>query len=156
MVVDLYPFVLFLPIDRKNKILKAIFGSKSAVEILNYALLQGISNKIHQQHLIRNLSYSNKTVIENLKSLTKLGVLFENMEKVKREGRTLWVKTYQLSDVGKWFALLLAEDKDLSTKEKREILQNIFTRYVKWVKNLSENLQVSKGWLEKMFKEAMK
>jgi DNA-binding PadR family transcriptional regulator len=136
--------------------LRAIFGSKAAVEILNYSLAQGISNKIHQQDLIRKLSYSNKTIIKNLKSLTKLEVLFENMEKVEREGRTLWVKTYRLSDIGKWFALLLAEEKELSTKEKAEILQNIFTRYVKWVKNLSENLHVSKESLEKMFKEAMK
>lgn len=156
MVVDLFPFVVFLPIDRKNKILRAIFGSKAAVEILNYSLAKGISNKIHQQDLIRKLPYSNKTVIKNLKSLTKLEVLFEDMEKVEREGRTLWVKTYRLSDIGKWFALLLAEEKELSTKEKAEILQNIFTRYVKWVKTFSENLHVSRESLEKMFKEAMK
>jgi len=67
---DLYPFVLFLPIDRKNQILKAIFGSKVALEIMNYTLLSGISNKIFQTDLIHSITYSNKTIIKNLQSLT--------------------------------------------------------------------------------------
>ena len=78
------------------------------------------------------------------------------MEKIEREGRTRWVKTYQLSDVGKWFALLLAEEKDLSTNEKAEILQNIFKRYIKWAKDLSESLHLDKETLKEIFTEEMK
>jgi len=154
--VDLHPYVVFLPTEEKNKILSAIFGSKAAVNILKFSLAKGISNKIYQKDLVKELAYSNKTVIENLKLLTKLGVLIEAMEKIEKEGRTLWVKAYQLSDLGKWFALLLAEEKDLSDREKAEILQNIFRGYIKWVKNLSENLNVSKETLEKIFLEEMK
>jgi len=154
--VDLHPYVVFLPTEEKNKILSAIFGSKVAVNILKFSLAKGISNKIYQKDLVKELAYSNKTVIENLKLLTKLGVLIEAMEKIEKEGRTLWVKAYQLSDLGKWFALLLAEEKDLSDREKAEILQNIFRGYIKWVKNLSENLNVSKETLEKIFLEEMK
>jgi hypothetical protein len=78
------------------------------------------------------------------------------MEKIEKEGRIVWVKAYQLSDLGSWFALLLAEEKDLSEKEKAEILQEIFRTYVKWVKDLSEKLSVNKKTLEKIFAEEMK
>ena len=153
---DLHPYVVFLPSEEKSKILGAIFGSKAAVEILRFSLGQGISNTIYQRDLVKKLAYSNKTVIENLKSLTKLGVLIEDMEKTEKSGRIVWVKAYQLSDVGKWFALLLAEEKDLSEKEKAEILQNIFRAYIRWVKDLSEKLHVHKKTLEKIFTEEMK
>ena len=151
-----HPYVVFLPTEHKDKILSAIFGSRAAVDILRFSLAKGVSNKIFQKDLVRKLTYSNKTVIENLKSLTKLGVLMEDMEKAEKEGRTLWVKAYHLSDVGKWFALLIAEEKDLSNKEKAAILQNIFRRYVKWVRDLSQSLDVDEETLRKIFAEEMK
>ncbi len=154
--VDLHPYVVFLPTEQKNKILGAIFGSKAAVDILRFSLSQGISNIIYQKDLVSKLAYSNKTIIGNLKSLTKLGVFSEYMEKIEKEGRIVWVKAYQLSDVGKWFALLLAEEKDLSRGEKAEILRNIFRAYIKWIKNISEKLHVNKGALEKIFNEEIK
>ena len=136
--------------------MSAIFGSKAAVDILRYALSQGVSSKIYQKDLVEKLDYSNKTVIENLKSLTRLAVLGENMEKSQKEGRVVWVKAYQLSDAGRWFALLLAEEKDLSQKEKADILQNLFKAYVRWVKDLSEKLNVSRQCLKDIFNEEMK
>jgi hypothetical protein len=151
-----HPYVVFLPSEQKSKILSAIFGSKAAVDILKFSLSQGISNKIYQKDLVKKLAYSNKTIIENLKSLTNLEVLREDMEKIKKEGRIVWVKAYQLSDLGKWFALLLAEEKDLSEKEKAEILQNLFRTYIKWVKDLSEKLHVNRKTLEKIFTEEMR
>jgi len=153
---SLHPYVVFLPSKQKTKILGAIFGSRSAVDILRFSLGQGISNKIYQKDLVAELDYSNKTIIENLKSLTKLGVLKENMEKTEKDRRIVWVKAYQLSDAGKWFALLLAEEKDLSQTEKADILQNLFTAYVRWVKNVSEKLQIDKKTLEEIFAREMK
>jgi len=152
---DSHPYVVFLPSEQKTRILGAIFGSKASVDILKFSLNQGISGKIYQKDLVKRLSYSNKTVIGNLKSLTKMGVLKEEMEKGENSGRTVWVKSYQLSDSGKWFALLLAEDKDLSRTEKAEILQTLFKSYVEWVKKLSERLQIDKKTLEDTFASVM-
>ena len=104
---------------------------------------------------MEKLPYSNKTIIEHLKSLTKLGVLEGDMEKTKSENRIVWVKSYQLTDIGKWFVLLLAEEEELSKKEKAEILKDIFKAYLKWVKDLSEKLHVDKETLEKIFIEEM-
>ena len=135
--------------------LSAIFGSKAAVDILRFSLEQGISSKIYQKDLVRKLDYSNKTVIGNLKLLTKLGVLIEDMEKVSRDKRVTWVKAYQLSDAGRWFALLLARESDLSDKEKASVLQSLFRSYVRWVKDLSERLHLDKRELESIFVEEM-
>jgi hypothetical protein len=78
------------------------------------------------------------------------------MEKNEKEGRTIWVKAYQLTDLGKWFALLLAEEKELSEREKSEILQSLFRTYVKLVKDLAEELNINKKMLEEIFTEEMK
>jgi hypothetical protein len=155
-VEDLHPYVVFLPSEQKTKILSAIFGSKAAVDILRFSLKNGISNKIYQKDLVKKLAYSNKTIIENLKSLTRLRVVTENMEKVEEKGRVLWVKAYLLSDAGRWFALLLAEERELSQEEKAEILQNLFRAYIRWVKDLADKLHVDKGSLKRVFMEEMK
>ena len=154
--VKLHPYVVFLPTEKKDKILSAIFGSKAGVDILRFSLKQGISKNIYQRDLVEKLNYSNKTIIENLKTLTILGVLNESMEKNEREGRITWVKAFQLTVLGKWFALLLAEEKELTEKEKAEILQSLFRTYVKLVKGSAEELGINKKMLEEIFKEEMK
>jgi len=154
--VKLHPYVVFLPVEQKDKILSAIFGSKAGVDVLRFSLKQGIIKNIYQKDLVKRLNYSNKTIIENLKTLTKLGVLTERMEKNEKQGRTIWVKAYQLTDLGRWFALLLAEEKELTEKEKSEILQSLFRTYVKLVKDLAEELNINKKTLEEIFKEEMK
>jgi len=154
--VKLHPYVVFLPAEKKDRVLSAIFGSKAGVDVLRFSLKQGISKNIYQKELVKSLNYSNKTIIENLKALTKLGVLTERMEKNDKEGRITWVKTYQLTDLGRWFALLLAEEKELSEKEKAEILENLFRTYVKLVKDLAEELSINKKMLAEIFEEEMK
>jgi hypothetical protein len=152
---NLHPYVVFLPSEQKTRILSAIFGSKAAVDILKFSLNQGISKKLYQKELIEKLAYSNKTIIENLKALTKLGILKEAMEKLRKGNRTTWVKAYQLSDTGRWFALLLAKEEDLSREEEADILKTIFRIYIRWVRDLSEKLQVDKRALEEIFSEEM-
>ena len=65
-------------------------------------------------------------------------------------------KYYILSDLGKWFALLLAEETDLKEDEKTEIFRSIFKSYVKWVHETAQKLGVSKEVLQKIFEEEMR
>jgi hypothetical protein len=155
MIEQLYPYVIFLPKDRKQTVLRAIFGSKVPVDILRFALDQGISSKIFQKDLIIKLGYSNKTVIERLKMLTKLEVLEEHMEKSESSGRTVWLKYYLLSDLGRWFALLLVEEKTLPKEKKIIIVRDAFYSYVRWIKNLSMELGMDRRDLSKIFKDVM-
>ena len=156
MAAKLHPYVVFLPTEKKDKILSAIFGSKAGVDLLRFSLKQGIAKSIYQKDVVTKLNYSNKTIIENLKALTALGVLNESMEKNDKDGRTTWIKTYQLTNLGKWFALLLAEEKELSETEKAEILQSLFRTYVKQTKKLAEEIGINKKMLEETFREEMK
>ena len=156
MSEKLRPYVVFLPTEEKDRTLSAIFGSKAAVDLLRFSLKQGVSKNIYQKDLFKKLNFSNKTIIQNLKSLTKLGILNEDMEKNEREGRIIWVKTYQLTDAGKWFALLLAEEKELTEQEKAEILQSLFRTYVKMAKGLAEEIGIDKKSLEDIFRQEMK
>ena len=155
MTEQLHPYVIFLPAEKKDKILSAIFGSKGGVDILRYSLKQGINKSLYQKELVAKLNYSNKTVIENLKTLTTLGVLNESMEKNETDNRVTWIKTYQLTTLGRWFALLLAEE-ELTEDEKTEILQSLFRTYLKQTKRLAEEIGIDKKKLEETFKEEMK
>jgi predicted transcriptional regulator len=156
MEADLYPYVILLPRDRKRKVLRAIFGSSVPVEIINFAIEQGISEKIYQKDLIEKLGRSNKTVIDYLEKLTDLGILEEDMEKVEKESRKIWLKVYQLSDLGRWFALLLIDEKSLSKEERTEIVLSISKSYVKWMSKLYEKLGLDKHVLEELLVENTK
>ena len=155
MSEKLHPYVVFLPAEKKDKILSAIFGSKASVDVLRFSLKQGISKVIYQKDLVESLNYSNKTIIGNLKALTNLGVLTEQMEKTEKNNRLIWVKSYQLTTLGRWFALLLAEESQLTDDEQIEILESLFRTYVNLVKDLADELKINKKMLEKIFKEEM-
>ncbi len=152
----LYPYMIFLPIKRKQKVLQAIFGSKVPIDILKFSINQGISEKIYQKDLINKFSYSNKTIIKHLKVLTDLGIVQEEMEKTESGGRLVWVKYYLLSILGKWFALLLTKEEALPKDEKVEIICTIFQFYIRWMKELSEKLGINKGVLDNIFTKEMK
>ena len=152
---EVYPYVVFLPPEEKDWVLKAVFGSRIPIDILKFSIKQGVSKKLYQKDLVKTLSYSNKTIIEHLKMLTKRGILKENMEKRESGGRTVWVKYYLLSDIGKWFALLMAEKTDLTETEKAKIFCSIFKSYVRWVREISQKLGVSKGVLQGIFNAEM-
>ncbi|MEA2090355.1 MAG: hypothetical protein U9O89_06335 [Thermoproteota archaeon] len=156
MSKELHPYVIFLPAKRKQNVLRAIFGSKIPVDILQFSINQGISKKIYQKDLIEQFDYSNKTVIGYLKTLTDAEILEGDMEKTKRDSRTVWVKYYVLSDLGKWFALLLTPEQSLSRDEKVKLIRSIFRTYVRWVKSFSEKLGVGKKVIQEIFREEMR
>jgi len=152
---NLYPYIIFLPAKKKQNVLRAIFGSKVPIDILEFSIKQGISQKIYQKNLIDAFSYSNKTLIEHLKALTDLGILKEGMEKMESEGRMVWVKYYVLSDLGKWFALLLAKEDVLSKDEKVGIIRSVFKSYVEWIRRFSEKRGIDKAVIEEIFTREM-
>jgi len=155
MSEQIHPYIVFLPIKQKQQVLQAIFRSTVPVDILKFSINQGISKKIYQKDLIDNLDYSNKTLIEHLKALTDLGILEEFMEKTESAGRTVWVKYYLLSDLGRWFALLLSKEDALSRDEKVDIIRSVFRSYVRWVRKLTEKLGLNKEILQEIFKKEM-
>lgn len=155
MAAKIHPYIIFLPKGSKHEVLKAIFGSQVSVDILRFALKRGVSEKIYQKDLIKSLGYSNKTIIECLKALTELGILDEHMEKAAVSGRTVWLKSYTLTELGRWFALLLVEEENLPKEDKVRILYSAFRSYMRWIKEFTEKIGASKEDLLKIFEEEM-
>lgn len=156
MRMRLYPYVIFLPKERKQKVLRAIFGSKVPIDILKFSIDQGVSKKIYQKDLIKKLDYSNKTIINHLKNMTSLRILEESMEKIESDDRAVWLKYYVLSDLGRWFALLLIEEESLPNEEKIEIVCDALRSYTRWIRKLSESLGMKRETLKEIFNEEIK
>jgi hypothetical protein len=76
------------------------------------------------------------------------------MEKNEKDNRITWIKTYQLTTIGRWFALLLAEE-ELTEGEKTDILQSLFRTYIKQTKQLAQEIGIDPKKLEETFKEEM-
>lgn len=149
------PYVVFLPKSRKRNVLRALFGSSISLDIVRFSVDRGIPSKILQKDLIENLGHSNKSIINHLNILTEVGILEEHMEKTVSSGRTVWLKSYTFTDLGKWFAFLLVEEEKLSKEEKIEILGSAFRSYIRWLRKLSGNLGIQTEELSKIFEEEM-
>jgi hypothetical protein len=139
---QLSPYLIFLPTNTKQRVLQALFGSRIPIDVLVFSNNQGLSNKIYQKDLIKTLEYSNKTIIEHLKNMTDLGILTDGREKMRSGKRTVWVKYFYLTDLGRWFALLILKEKSLSVHEKIGIIRKAFRLYVTWIKEFSEEIGV--------------
>jgi DNA-binding PadR family transcriptional regulator len=117
------------------------------VDLLKFSLEQGVAKNIYQKDLVKKLNYSNKTIIENLKTLTKLRVIDEAMEKNEKEGRIIWVKCYRLTDLGKWFALLM-QTKNKSPNKKNRNHAKPLPHLRQNDKRLAEELHIDKACLK--------
>lgn len=136
---ELWPYVLPLPkkpLDQ-YKVLLSAFSSKLSLEILR----QFSSGKpVLQSELVQRFPYSGKTILGCLSKLVSSGVLESGMEKKKSNGKTVWVKWYKPTTLGRWFALLLLPPKKISFAEERTLLSQIFGQYSRNIAELSSRL----------------
>ena len=152
----LWPYILPLPIERKefDRVFKAVFGSKAALEVLKRS---SPNKRIYQKELISELGFSNKTVIEALKKLVSVGILEEGMERRKENGKTVWIKWYMPTFQGKWFVLLLQPIENISRDEAKEIVIELFTLYMKHITKLCADYgmkpEIFRSTMNKAFKE---
>ena len=124
MEKNLYPYLILLPDDPKSqkRILSTFFGSDIAQSlIINIA-----SGVKFQKDLIKNLKYSNKTIINYLKDLVDLNILEENSTTVGGHRRLF----YKLTKMGEWFSSLVVY-RDYKPEELKGILEELFQIYLK-------------------------
>lgn len=153
--MDFWPYILPLPRDRpdQRKFLLSVFGSDTAIDILRRVSLD---SRVYQKDLIKGLKYSNKTVIQNLKTLVRLNILEEGMEKATERGRTIWIKWYLPTSVGKWIVLLLIHPEKVDAKLVEETLKELLELYVKKAVQLCRNYKLDRDILIKAFEESLK
>jgi hypothetical protein len=128
--LEFIPYILPLPKNREDqrKFYRWVFGSDTALDVLREASLEG---KIYQKDLIKNLEYSNKTIIETLKKLVSLNVLEEGMEKAFSKQKTVWVKWYTPTDVGRWIVLLFLPPREVNPGLVEKTLKQLFELYIR-------------------------
>jgi hypothetical protein len=135
------PCVVFLPQNHEDRIrlLEDVFGSEVKVAILKKFKLDAKEPKVFQQDLMKELPFSNKTIILHIGELVNLNVLNEGMEKKKN-----WQKYLTINPKMEWL-ILLFQDPQMLTKEKfRESITDFTLKYLKRVREL-----IDKGKLDK-------
>lgn len=152
--MEIWPYIIPLPSDRgdQRKFLITVFGSDTAIDILKNVSLNG---KVYQRDLIKNLKYSNKTIIKHLKTLVSFNVLNEGMEKVIEDGKTLWLKWYTSTNIGKWLVLLFVPTERMDDKLVEKIVEELFELYVKNAVQLCKDYNLNPQLLTKVFEKSM-
>jgi len=152
--MEVWPYILPLPSDRANqrRFLISVFGSDIAIEILRNISLEG---KVYQRDLIKSLNYSNKTIIKHLKTLVSFNVLDEGMKKVVENKKTIWLKWYKTTNLGKWVVFLFVPPEKIDKKILEKILEELFELYIRNAVQLCKKYSVDPKLLEKVFSQAM-
>ena len=112
-----WPFIIPLPTKStaQYRILTSVFSSDIAMKILRRLKLNA---KTYQRDLVAELkAHSNKSILKYLKMFVEAGILEEGMERVTEDGRSMWIKWYMPTFMGKWLILLLTPRDRLSPEE---------------------------------------
>ncbi len=155
LLLELWPFILPLPKNKwmQYKILLSAFGSKVAFSILKNLKIEG---KTYQKDLIKKLSqHSNKSILNYLKLFVEAKVLEEGMEQCKIEGKTVWIKWYKPTFLGKWLILLLISPKKLSKEEIKEMSKAFLKFYAKSLAKFCINYEINPEEFKKEFDKAL-
>lgn len=144
--VEMYPYVVPLPLPREVRLtfLQAVFGSKIRLETLSAIIEKGLEQKSFEKSLIEELPYSNKTLIKHLDILVEAGILSEGMERVARGERSVWMKWFQLTDSGRWIALLLSGPDGLSEERIKETFEESLEMVTSSSIRMAERYQYAK------------
>lgn len=125
--------------------MKTLFKSEAALKILKSMKRD---EKNYQSEIIKKLNFSNKTIINQLKKMVKMGILEEYEEKIVKEDVAYWVKWYKLTDVGKWLHYFLINEKEIDKKEFVKILNELTHFYSLGLKYFCKNFRIP---LEKFY-----
>ena len=94
-------------------------------------------------------------MIKHLKILVSFGVLDEGMEKTRENGKTLWLKWYTSTNLGKWLVLLFVSLENVDAKLVENILEELFELYVNNAVKLYEKYGLKREILRKIFEKSL-
>lgn len=149
----LWPYILPLPTKsaQQYKVLLSIFKYKASPQILKSI---SVDKPTYQKDLIKKLRpYSNKTIIQNLNTLVAAGILEEGMEKVVAKGKSIWVKWYKPTSLGKWLVLFLIPLKQIPRKEIEKTLKELFEFYVRSTIDFCVDYGIDPRSIKEIFEE---
>ena len=153
-----WPYVLPFPTDAKQRrLVWSILQSHVGMSVLTKLKLDG---RTYQRELIRQTSYSNKSIIEYLKKMVKASILEEGLEQVATQRKRIWIKWYMPTQLGKWFILFLKNPDEIPSDLARKTLEELFQLYASSIVEVSEKYDLSLDFfhqiLDKRYSEAKK
>lgn len=153
-----WPYVLPFPTDvKQRRLVWSILQSHVGMSVL---MKLKLDERTYQRELIRQTSYSNKSIIEYLKKMVKAGILEEGLEQIAARQRRIWVKWYVPTQLGKWFILFLKNPDEIPSDLARKTLEELFQLYAFSIVEVSEKYGLSLDFfhqiLDKRHSEARK
>jgi len=146
-----WPYVLPFPLDSKQRrMIWSILQSRVGMSILTRLRLDG---RTYQRELIRQTSYSNKSIIQYLKKMVTAGILDEGMEQVATEKKRIWVKWYTPTQLGKWFILFLKNPDEIPSDLARKTIEELFQLYSSSIVDVCEKYGLSIDFFHKILNE---
>ena len=123
----IWPYVLPFPLDtEKRGLIWSILQSRVGLKILK---TMSIEERTYQHDLIQQQPYSNKSIIEYLKKMVRAAILEEGMKTNTERGRTVWVKWYKPTSLGKWLILFLRTPEEVPPSLTKTIIEELFHLY---------------------------
>jgi len=136
-----WPYVLPFPIDAKQRRrIWNILQSRVGMSILTRLRLDG---RTYQRELIKQTTYSNKSIIEYLKKMVSAGILDHGVESVQADKKRVWVKWYAPTKLGRWFILFLKNPDDIPSDLARETIEELFQLYSSSIVEVCEKYGLS-------------
>jgi hypothetical protein len=149
-----WPYVLPFPIDAKQRrLIWSILQSRVGMSILTNLKLDG---RTYQRELIRQTSYSNKSIIQYLKKMASVGILEEGMESIVARNKHIWVKWYKPTQLGKWFILFLKNPDEIPSDLARKTIQELFELYSSSIVEVCEKYGLSLDFFHQILDERLK
>lgn len=122
-----WPYILPFPLDsEKRGLIWSILQSRVGLKILENV---SVDKRTYQHDLIEKLPYSNKSIIKYLKQMVKAVVLEQGMEVSMEKGRTVWIKWYKPTSLGKWLILFLKSPSEVSPDLTKTVIEELFRLY---------------------------
>jgi ribokinase len=122
-----WPYVLPFPLDsEKRGLIWSILQSRVGLKIIERI---SVNKRTYQHDLIEKLPYSNKSIIKYLKKMVKGEVLEQGMETSKEKGRTVWIKWYKPTSLGKWLTLFLKSPSEVPLDLTKTVVEELFHLY---------------------------
>ncbi len=144
---EIWPYLIFLPAETENlkRFLTEVLGSPISINILE-KINEGT---VCQKDIIKQLNYSNKTIIAHLKNLVELNVIKEDFQ--IEGGRR--IICYKPTSIGRW--ILLMFERKFSTNDLGEVLEELFSVHLDNAVELCLKSGLDFSRLENIFSKSM-
>ncbi len=146
-----WPYVLPFPLEpEKRRLIWSILQSRVGMSILMKLKVEG---RTYQQDLIRETTYSNKSIIQYLKRMVSAGMLEQGMEQVSTKKRKVWVKWYTPTRLGRWFILFLKPPSEIPGDLARKTIEELFHVYSSSIVEVCEKYGINLASFHRVLNE---